>query len=57
MIVRKSRASARLFTGTDGSLAMSGVAAVLLLLTSLCATIVPAMRATHTDPTNALRQE
>ena len=45
------------FTGSTGSpLTMAGVAG-LLLATSLVATVIPAFRATQTDPTNALRQQ
>jgi predicted permease len=45
------------FTGTAGSPSVTAGVAVLLLATSLMATVVPARRATKTDPTDALRQE
>lgn len=57
LAVPASFASAQAFTGTGGGVLMSAGAAVVLLLTSLGATIVPALRATHTDPTEALRQD
>jgi predicted permease len=47
----------RFFTGTGVNPVVTGGAALLLLLTSLGATLIPALRATRTDPTNALRQE
>ena len=51
------RMVALLFTGTTASpLATAGVAA-LLVVTALAATVIPALRAARTDPTNALRQE
>jgi predicted permease len=51
------RAIGQLFTGSGGSPASTVAVAALLLVTSLIATVVPAMRATRTDPTDALRRE
>ena len=47
----------RFFTGSAGTPLSPVGAALLLVATALVATVVPAMRATRTDPTNALRQE
>lgn len=46
-----------MFTGAPGTSFLAVGAAGLLLVTSLMATVVPATRATHTDPTEALREE
>ena len=45
------------FTGSVPSLSTTVGVAFLLLATSMFATVVPALRATRTDPTDALRQE
>jgi hypothetical protein len=47
----------QMFTGTPGTALLAVGAGGLLLLTSLLATIIPAARATSTDPTEALREE
>ena len=45
------------FTGSAGSPAVTAGVAALLLMTSVIATLLPAVRAARTDPTSALRQE
>ena len=45
------------FTGAPGSPVTTVAVALLLLATSLVATVIPALRATRTSPTDALRQE
>jgi putative ABC transport system permease protein len=45
------------FTGAGASVLGTGGVAALLLLTSLVATVIPALRATRTNPTDALRRE
>ncbi len=57
LAVPASRLSADLFTGTGGNPLITGAATFVLLATSLVATVVPAMRATRADPTEALRRE
>jgi ABC-type lipoprotein release transport system permease subunit len=47
----------RLFIGSDPSLLTTVSAATILLLAALVATVVPALRAARTDPTDALRRE
>jgi len=51
------RVIGQVFTGSGGSPLSTAAVAALLLLTSMVATVVPAMRAAHTDPTNSLRRE
>lgn len=57
LAIPASEAIGRIFTGSGASAGTMAMVAALLLATSLVATIVPATRATRTDPTNALRQE
>ena len=47
----------QLFVGTAGTPMIGSLGAVLLIVTALAATTIPAVRATRTDPTEALRQE
>ena len=57
LAVPAGRLVSQLFTGSNpGVFSMVAVAA-LLLTTSVAATVVPALKATRTDPTRALRQE
>lgn len=52
-----SSLAGQMFTGASGSILLPIGAAGLLLIASMTATVIPAMRATHTDPTEALREE
>jgi len=55
--VAAGQAIGQVFTGAGASPLSTAAVAALLLVTSLVATVVPALRATHTDPTDALRRD
>lgn len=57
LAIPAASAAGRMFTGTPGTSLLAVGASGLLLLSSLLATVVPAARATSTDPTEALREE